>query len=116
MNVSMFVRRWKCGSKAYRQCLRKKTHTKKMNKIVSLNFSFTTRYLSVLTSFLPSDVKPILSSKELSFCSALISINNLSSLPEMFCKKGVLKNFAKFTGKHLCQSLFFNKVVGAAFL
>ena len=25
-------------------------------------------------------------------------------------KKGVLKNFAKFTGKHLCQSLFFNKV------
>ena len=28
----------------------------------------------------------------------------------MFCKKGVLSNFAKFTGKHLCQSLFFNKV------
>ena len=27
-------------------------------------------------------------------------------------RKGVLKNFAKFTGKHLCQSLFFNKVAG----
>ena len=27
-----------------------------------------------------------------------------SSLPEMFCK------FGKYTGKHLCQSLFFNKV------
>ena len=27
-------------------------------------------------------------------------------------KKCVLKNFAKFTGKHLCQSLLFNKVVG----
>ena len=27
-------------------------------------------------------------------------------------KKGVLKNFAKLTGKHLCQSLFFNKVKG----
>ena len=27
--------------------------------------------------------------------------------------KGVLRNFAKFTGKHLCQSFFFNKVVGA---
>ena len=25
--------------------------------------------------------------------------------------KDVLRNFAKFTGKHLCQSLFFNKVV-----
>ena len=28
----------------------------------------------------------------------------------MFCKKGFSKNFAKFTGKHLCQGLFFNKV------
>ena len=28
--------------------------------------------------------------------------------PEVFCKKGVLKNFAKSTGKHLCQSLLFN--------
>ena len=27
-------------------------------------------------------------------------------------KKGVLRNFAKFTGKHLCQSLLFNKVTG----
>ena len=28
---------------------------------------------------------------------------------EVFCKKGVLRNFAKLTGKHLCQSLFFKK-------
>ena len=27
-------------------------------------------------------------------------------------KKGVLKNFAKFTERHMCQSLFFNKVEG----
>ena len=27
-------------------------------------------------------------------------------------KKGVLENFAKCTGKHLCQSLFLNKVAG----
>ena len=26
----------------------------------------------------------------------------------MLCKKGVLRNFAKFTGKHLCQRLFLN--------
>ena len=32
------------------------------------------------------------------------------SRPEVFCKKGVLKNFAKFTGKYLCHSLVFNKV------
>ena len=30
--------------------------------------------------------------------------------PTVFCKKGVFKNFGKFTGKHLCQRLFFNKV------
>ena len=28
----------------------------------------------------------------------------------MFCEKGVPKNFVKFTGKHLSQSLFFNNV------
>ena len=35
-----------------------------------------------------------------------------SSRPEVFYKRGALKNFAKFTVKHLCQSLFFNKVAG----
>ena len=37
-------------------------------------------------------------------------INVRSSRPEMFGKEGVFRNFAKFTGEHLCQSLFFNKV------
>ena len=31
---------------------------------------------------------------------------------EVFCRKGVFRNFEKFTGKHLCQSLLFNKVAG----
>ena len=36
-----------------------------------------------------------------------------SSRREVFCKKVVLRNLTKFTGKHLCQSLFFfNKVAG----
>ena len=30
--------------------------------------------------------------------------------PEVFYKKGVLRNFVKFTGKHLCQSLFLKKL------
>ena len=34
--------------------------------------------------------------------------NIRSSRPEVVCKKV----FAKITGKHLCQSLFFNKVAG----
>ena len=44
---------------------------------------------------------------------------NLSKQCLLFCKRshqrcsikiGILKYFTKFTGKHLCQSLFFNKI------
>ena len=34
------------------------------------------------------------------------------SRPEVLYKNDVLSNFAKFTERHLCQSLFFNKVAG----
>ena len=39
-----------------------------------------------------------------------------SSRQEVFCKKGVLRNFVKLTGKHLCQSLFFNKVADLKYI
>ena len=35
-----------------------------------------------------------------------------SSGPKVFCKRVALINIAKLTGKHLCQSLFFNNVAG----
>ena len=35
--------------------------------------------------------------------------------PEVSCKKGAFRNFPKFTGKHLCQSLFFNKKLPTIF-
>ena len=45
-----------------------------------------------------------------------LSFLNKNSLqkqpPEVFWKKGVPRNFAKFIGKHLSQSLFLNKVAG----
>ena len=44
--------------------------------------------------------------------SSFYMVKNQKQPPEVFCKKGVLKTFAKLTGKHLCQSLFFNKVIG----
>ena len=51
--------------------------------------------------------------------SHIISYCNSETYPdiqkhpsELFCKKGVLRNFTKYTWKHLCQSLFFNKVAG----
>ena len=37
---------------------------------------------------------------------------HVSSRPDVFSKKGVIENFAKFTEKHQCQSLFLNKVTG----
>ena len=42
---------------------------------------------------------------------ALENLNKLfrSSRPEVFSKKRVLENFAKFTEKQLCQRLFLNK-------
>ena len=45
------------------------------------------------------------------FCQlCVISTNILAT--GCVLKKRFLANFAKFTGKHLCQSLFFNKVAG----
>ena len=48
----------------------------------------------------------------LKYTGSNISKKSRSSRPEVFCKKGVRRNFVKFSGKHLCHSLFFNKVVG----
>ena len=42
----------------------------------------------------------------------IIFVNQRSSRLEVFCKKGVIRNFTKLTGKHLCESLFFNKIAG----
>ena len=44
------------------------------------------------------------------FCVKLSWIYYISSHQGRSIKKGVLRNFTKFTEKHLCQSLFFNKV------
>ena len=42
--------------------------------------------------------------------------NSQQQPPELFCKKGTLRNFAEFIGKHLCQSLLFNKVTHCNFI
>ena len=55
--------------------------------------------------------------KNISFTGHKAPIQNIfaicrNSRPEVFCKKGVPSNFTKLTGKHLCQSLFYNKLAG----
>ena len=44
--------------------------------------------------------------------AVLVDLTCRSSRLEVLCKTGVFRNFVKFTGKHLCQRLFFNKVAG----
>ena len=44
--------------------------------------------------------------------TSLSQINTRGSYPEVFLSKAVLKNNAKFTDKHLCRSLLFNIVAG----
>ena len=70
----------------------KKTCVNKLNQ--KINFQYPLKNLKNLKC-LPCIIFPFRSSQQK--CSV---------------KKGVFRNFAKFTGKHLCQSLFFNKVLG----
>ena len=46
------------------------------------------------------------------FILVIISATYRSSRLELFSRNAVLRNSAKFTGTHLCQSLFFKKVAG----
>ena len=66
-----------------------------------------------------SDSCLLSSEASLSSSDSLDSFSNFDKLKpyrssrlEVFCKKGVLRNFTKLTGKHLCQSLIFNKAAG----
>ena len=43
-------------------------------------------------------------SQSYDFCEVMAYFR--STRLEVFCRKNVLRNFAKFTGKHLCQNLF----------
>ena len=46
------------------------------------------------------------------FKKRLYKIGGRNRHRRCFIRKAVLENLAKFTGKHLCQSLFFNNVAG----
>ena len=61
----------------------------------------------MLTEKLPHKLK-----KSLYLHKIKYSFSSRSSHPEFFCKNDALKDFAQFTGKYLCRSLFFNKVAG----
>ena len=45
----------------------------------------------------------------------LLDVIHISNHSQIFYKIGALKNFTKPMGKHLCQSIIFNKVAGLQF-
>ena len=71
-----------------------------------------TFFIELLQTTTPYFISPLLLIREVYLHQEwFYLLKGRSSRPEVFCKKGVLENVAKFTGKHLCQDLFFNKVL-----
>ena len=58
-----------------------------------------------------TDTADILNNKQFSL-DILELVGLQKQPPEVAYRKGVLRNFVKFTGKHLCRSLVLNKVAG----
>ena len=72
-------------------------------------FCFLLRYCTVYKVYLPK-IFCVFLAVSLSESSNHISCCARSTHRRCSVRKGVLANVAKFTGKQLCQSLFFNKV------
>ena len=70
------------------------------NCIYALFFYFPKKYINSFFYFVVTRVE------------SLVQQTYRSSHRTCSIKKGVLENFTKFTGKHLRQSLFLNKVAG----
>ena len=67
------------------------------------------KMFSLLLIFIIDTIISVISSTQFA-CDVMCVQYVQKQPPEVFFKKSVLKNFANFTGKHLCRSLFFNKV------
>ena len=68
---------------------------------------------SVSIVITPDEVNKLLIEVKLidSLTNNHLSFKDRSTHRRCSVRKSVYRNFAKFTGKHLCQSLFFNKIV-----
>ena len=69
-------------------------------------------FLYTFLSIFPDSLFKHIRSQHVNVTSSKWRQKRRSSHRRCSVRKGILRNFAKFTGKHLCQSLCFNKVVG----
>ena len=101
--------------------------TEKFELITNLRQSFETCFfrIAVLRHYIALQRLSLFSNSEISiyvapqssfytFKEILCSKQPLRSSHQCSVRKGVLRNFAKFTGKHLCRSPFFKKVASLA--
>ena len=84
-------------------CIQKDADLRLLEMYETWNFLYMQKSLW----FLPVKIKETKKETKQKILSFIRSSRN-----EVFCKKGVLRNLTKFTGKHLFQSLFFNKIAG----
>ena len=77
-----------------------KTYVVRLHNLISMNIFFTLDHERSQVFFVIVKRKPISNFNEHRSSHHMCSV-----------RKGVLRNFAKFSGKHLCQSFFFHKVV-----
>ena len=77
-------------------------------------FNITSTYFSVYKNTSPTRLLAYITKGLLTCYSRSYQFhgNSRSSHQRCSVRKGVLRNFTKFTKKHLCQSRFFNKVAG----
>ena len=82
-------------------------------KLIILADSYLVGFFAIYTKLIQW-VNLFLSCSVTEKCSNELHCRNRhrSSRPEVSCKKDVFNYFAKFTEKHLCQSLLFNKIAG----
>ena len=80
---------------------------------ITLNISFHSVLPETSSNIKNFQIRLKLVSEYQYFVSSLWILR--SCRQDVFCEKGVLRNFSKITAKQLCQSLYFNKVTGQAF-
>ena len=91
-----------------------------INSIVAISREFSKSFETIKNVSSLWNVSDGIISRKITGCCSLFSLKKKefcccrfrSSHRTCSMKKGVLRNFAQFTGKHLCQSIFFNKVAG----
>ena len=66
-----------------------------------------TRTTSLTSFFTPFSSVSIVDFEEVNVSWDSISVSTEADAQKCFVKKVLLKNFANFTGKHLCQSFFY---------